>query len=169
MTKENLRHWEALFRTDPTFTKPFVGPGGFRGTATSPTFLHLQLTEHFGPIGEGWGCGRPEWQIINAGEQGILIYCTVECWYKDTDGERRFLPGVGGDRAVKKDNRGTFPDDDAAKKAITDAIGNAFSRLGAGADIRLGLFNDVKYLAQTKEDFQQKNKPPTNPNPIKLT
>ena len=153
----NLRHWEALFRTNPEFTKPFTSPGGFRGTATDPIFHYLMLTEHFGPMGQGWGTYEPKWQIVNCADQGIIVFCTLECWYIDDDSEKCSLWGVGGDRVVKIDSRGIFPDDDAFKKAFTDALGNAFSRLGLGGDIRMKLFNDVKYLADTKDMFRSKD------------
>lgn len=152
---DNLRHWNALFRTNPEFTRNFQAPGGFRGTATNPTFTYLQLTEHFGPCGQGWGFNQPDFKIVPGGStEQTLVYCIVECWYMDDDSEKCSVWGVGGDRPVKQDNRGISVDDDSFKKALTDAIGNAFSRLGSGADIRLGLWNDVKYLAETKEAFR---------------
>lgn len=162
MTEEsrewNLRHWNALFRTDPNFAKPFQTAGGFRGTATAPIFSYLKLTEHFGPIGVGWGFNKPEFQIVDAEDKDFLVFCTVECWYLDDDlSDKISIWGVGGDRIVKKDSRGISPNDEAFKAALTDAIGNAFYRLGQGADIRLGLWNDVKYLAESKEYY--KNKP----------
>lgn len=149
---ENLRHWDELGRTDPAHTKPFQRAGGFRGTATRPIWTEMRLTEHFGPCGIGWGCDRPEFTLVPAGEE-MLVYCTLMCWYSD-QGKTAELYGVGGDKVVTKRKDGSLAvDDEAYKKAFTDALGNAFKHLGAGADVHMGMFEDSKYVASMKREF----------------
>jgi hypothetical protein len=46
--------------TDPKHTKEFSRSGGFKGRATSPTYLMRRATEVFGPMGIGWG-----WSIVD--------------------------------------------------------------------------------------------------------
>ena len=44
-------------------------------------------------------------------------------------------------------------DDEAPKKALTDAMTKAFSHLGVSADVFLGMFDNSKYVAAMKEKF----------------
>lgn len=151
----NLRHWAALFRTDPAQTKDFTRTGGFSGTGIKPTFLYFQLTAYFGPEGIGWGHGKPEWTFRAEGGNTFVI-CDVECWYKDEEEGRISIWGTGGDLLMKKGpNETVFHDDEASKKALTDAIGNGFTRLGAGQDIRMGLHKNSKYLDKINQVFRE--------------
>src|ERR1700688_3960943 len=147
-----VRHWDVLCRTDPQHTKPFTRSGGFKGTAIRPIWNQYRLTEHFGPAGIGWGFERPEYEAVK-GEEELLVFCTLKCWYMDDGGERAELYGVGGDKVLAKQQRGLVSDDEAFKKALTDAIGNAFLRVGLSADVHMGLFEDSKYVAETRRHF----------------
>jgi hypothetical protein len=150
----NMRHWSELMHTDPKQTKPFQRPGGFKGTAIKPLWNIMRLTEHFGPMGIGWGTKEPKFNVIDTGAGGeILVYCVLECWYKDADGTVGTLWGVGGDRAASKRSGAMFADDEAYKKCYTDALANAFLRLGVSADVHMGLFEDSKYLMQVREHY----------------
>jgi hypothetical protein len=147
---DNLAIWTALSKTDPAHTKGFSRAGGFKGTAIKPIWIIRRLTEQFGPVGVGWGMERPHFEVV-PGDGEILVYCTVECWH--TGPENTFV-GVGGDKVVARRKDGqSFHDDEAFKKAFTDAVGNAFKFLGVGADVHMGLFEDNKYLEQTRAEF----------------
>ena len=55
-------------------------------------------------------------------------------------------------------------DDEAPKKAMTDAMTKAFSHLGLNADVFLGKFDNIKYVEEMKHKFskeipQQKSGP----------
>ncbi len=147
-----LRHWLNLCRTDPRHTKGFKRPGGFSGTAIRPIWNQYRLTEHFGPCGVGWGTDKPEFTTMEAGGE-VLVFCTLKCWYMDDDGKRAELYGVGGDKAMAKRQSGLATDDEAFKKAFTDALGNAFVRIGVSADVHMGLFEDSKYVESLKRQF----------------
>lgn len=154
----NLRIWSVLGKTDPKHTKGFSRAGGFKGTAIKPIWITQRLTEQFGPCGDGWGFERPEFQLVQT-PTDTLVYCTVTAWYMD-GGKQHFIYGVGGDKVVAQRQSGAFCDDEAFKKAFTDALGNAFKFVGVGADVHMGLFEDSKYLAQVTEEFHPK---PDNP------
>jgi hypothetical protein len=147
----NLAIWNELSRTDPKHTKSFSRAGGFKGTAIKPIWIVKMLTEQFGPCGEGWGMGEPTFQVVHA-EGEVLVYCTVKCWHGSP--ENGFY-GVGGDKVVVQRSGGPFRDDEAFKKAYTDAVGNAFKFLGVGADVHMGLFDDSKYVAEVTAEYAE--------------
>lgn len=142
--------WEALGKTDPKHTKGFKRSGGFSGTALKPMWVWQRLTDYFGPMGKGWGCGQPSFQVVPT-ETEILVYCTVSAWHGDPT---NVLWGVGGDKCVSVNKYGPSADDEAFKKAFTDALMNAFKFIGVGADIHMGLFDDSKYVAEVRKEFQ---------------
>lgn len=162
----NLRIWDTLGKTDPAHTKQFSRAGGFKGTAIKPIWITKRLTEQFGPCGEGWGIGEPKFQVETTLGGETLVYCTVSCWHGSLENR---LFGVGGDKVVAHRRDGTvFCDDEAFKKAFTDAVGNAFKFIGVGADVHMGLFEDSKYLAEVKAEFNPKPDEPTNGRKEKL-
>lgn len=146
---EKTAIWDALGKTDPAHTKGFSRAGGFKGTAVKPLWVLRRLTEQFGPAGIGWGVNKPEFQVVH-GDGEVLVYCTVSAWHGDKE---NMLWGVGGDKVVAKRSGGPFHDDEAFKKAFTDAVGNAFKSIGVAADIHMGLFDDDKYVAQMEREF----------------
>jgi hypothetical protein len=156
----NMRIWDALSKTDPSQTKPFSRAGGFKGTAIKPIWIIKRLTEQFGPCGVGWGIGaRPHFEMVHSQTGEVLVYCTVACWHGNPDNE---LYGVGGDKAVSLRSSGTlFHDDEAFKKAFTDAVNNAFKFVGVAADIHMGMFDDSKYVAEATEEWAQSDTPKT--------
>lgn len=145
----NTALWEKLGKTDPAQTKDFKRCGGFSGTALKPMWVWKRLTEDFGPFGVGWGCFEPSFQVVPAGKE-TLVYCTVSAWHGDP---KNMLWGVGGDKVLTQNKNGDFADDEAFKKAFTDALMNAFKFLGVGADIHMGMFDDNKYVEQMRIEF----------------
>jgi hypothetical protein len=152
---DNLKIWDALGKTDPKHTKGFNRAGGFKGTAIKPIYIQKRLTDQFGPCGVGWGMGEPRFEVVHADGE-ILVYCTVSCWHTKPE---NVLWGVGGDKVQAKRKDGPFCDDEAFKKAFTDAVGNAFKSIGVGADVHMGLFDDDKYVTAAKAEFAEAAQP----------
>jgi hypothetical protein len=153
ITASNTRHWDALKATDPKHTKSFSRSGGFKGTAMKPIWIIEQMTRHFGPVGEGWGMGEPTFQVVDLTKDTgrVMVYCWVSCWH--TDRANTFF-GVGGDTVQDQFRDGRMaPDDEAFKKAYTDAINNALKYVGVGADIHMGQFEDSKYMKEVAAQF----------------
>lgn len=154
----NMRIWDVLGKTDPGQTKQFTRSGGFRGTAIKPMWSNQRMTQQFGPCGLGWGSNRPEFQIVPAGEE-VMVYCTVGMWYIDPSSAlNNIVYGVGGDKVVAKGKDGLRTDDEAFKKAYTDALSNAMKFIGVGADVHMGLFDDSKYVQSVREEFTAEQK-----------
>lgn len=115
-----------------------------------------RLTEHLGPIGEGWGIEEePKPLIIDAGEATLIFMCLKCFWVDPITREKHIIYGFGGDSITKR-KVGMPPsgDDEALKKCATDALMNAYMRLGLSADIWLGKHKDSKYLATIREHFE---------------
>lgn len=149
----NTALWDTLGKTDPAHTKGFKRAGGFSGTAIKPMWAYRRMTEEFGPCGKGWGVNAPSFQVVNGPEGEVLVYCTASIWYEEP-GQVAF--GVGGDKAVGKNKYGLSSDDEAFKKAFTDAITNALKMIGVGADVHMGLFDDNKYVNAMRGEFASK-------------
>ena len=65
-----------------------------------------------------------------------------------------------------------FMDEEAAKKAVTDAVTKCLSYLGLAGDVHMGLFDDSKYVAERKIEERKakkaaaiKKKPEQDPEP----
>lgn len=166
----NLKIWSALAKTDPAQTKAFNRAGGFKGTAIKPIWVIRRLTEEFGPCGVGWGIGEPQFQVVPCDGE-TMVYCTVECWHNNGVAGANpvaTLYGVGGDKVMAKRSSGPFCDDEAFKKAFTDAVNNAFKFIGVAADIHMGQFDDNKYVAAMREEFSDGAGDAERKKPVKL-
>lgn len=148
--------WERLGRTDPKHTSRFKRSGGFQGTAIRPIYSYQRMTEEYGPCGIGWGVGMPSFQTVDGADGEVLVYCTVSIWHGD---QKNVVFGVGGDKVVNKFSSGLKSDDEAFKKAFTDAVTNALKLIGVGADVHMGLFDDSKYVNEMKQEFSKKSVP----------
>lgn len=146
--------WDRLGKTDPAHTKGFQRAGGFKGTAIKPMFSYRRMTEEYGPCGIGWGIGEPTFQVVHANDE-VLVYCTVSVWHGARDNT---VFGVGGDKALAKFQSGPRTDDEAFKKAFTDAVTNALKLIGVGADVHMGMFDDNKYVNEMKAEFAQEKR-----------
>lgn len=153
----NTEIWDKLSRPNPKALKAFQRSGGFKGTAINPMYTLHTVTETFGACGTGWGMTKPEFQIV-----GSNVYCTVGVWVWDEKHSDTSDPvwGVGGEALT---GRG---DDEAFKKAYTDALGNALKHLGANADIYFNLWDGNKYVDE--KPAEQKQPEPEEPRPSEM-
>lgn len=151
MTKENTKYWTAFKTVPKDHVKPFQQSGGFKGTAIKPMWQFLRMTEEFGPCGTGWGIHEPKFDVQAAGNE-ILVFCTATVWYGP---ERAVLVGVGGDKILAQQKSGPRMDDNAYKKAFTDAITNALKMLGMAADVHMGLYDGNKYVPDEPEERRE--------------
>ncbi len=159
---DNLAIWNTLGRTSPDQTKGFSRAGGFRGTAVKPVYTEQKMTELFGPCGIGWGFTEPTFQLVPGSDGQTAVYCWLSLWYVHEGARSQSIPGVGGDMVVVKQSSGLRTDDEAFKKAFTDAIGNAMKHIGMSADVHMGRFDDSKYVNDLRREDAEAN---TNPAP----
>ena len=170
MTSNNLAIWDRLGRTDPSHTKGFSRAGGFKGTAIKPIYTEHKMTEVFGPAGKGWGMGEPTFQVVPGNDGQVAVFCTVSLWWCEPVAANgvallpinpRTVYGVGGDMVVVKQSSGLRTDDEAFKKAFTDAVGNAMKHLGMSADVHMGRFDDSKYVSEVRAELAEQSAAPT--------
>lgn len=147
MSKEkegNLALWEAVSATDPAHTRKVNQRGGF--TAIDSYYQIRRATEMFGPLGQGWGFSA-EYRF----EHNLAI-AIVSIWYA-WKGKKSEPFTVCASNQFKTDKG--HVDEDAAKKALTDAITKGLSYLGFSSDVFMGLYDDNKYVAEINAQFRK--------------
>lgn len=150
----NRRVWDLVYKTDPSATKKITGKR-FGGTSVKPMWITKRVTEAFGPAGIGWGMSEPKFEFIHGQDGQVLVFSTVTVWYIDPETkERGSATGVGGELVVKSERNGMFFDDEACKKAYTDALGNAWKFVGVAGDIHMGQHDDDKYVQEINAEFR---------------
>ena len=148
-----------FFMTPADEQKEFSRPGGFKGKSVSPYYLVKRLTEKFGLCGKGWMVKHYDTRVVESKTGVVAVYILLSLLYKEQgDTEWNEVgPHYGGDVAFdsvkperqRKNADGTINavecDDEAFKKAYTDAFSKCCSWLGLGGDIHDGLCDGNKY------------------------
>jgi len=135
--------WDKFKHTDPSYTKPFPKFGKTL-TTIDPMYQVMTMTRVFGPVGKGWSYdAKYHYTDANVFAEVKIVYCIDDIWY-------RYGP-VSSVCALYKAN--SKLDDEAPKKALTDAMTKGFSHLGVSADVFLGMFDNSKYVSAMKEKF----------------
>ena len=156
----------AFFATPIDELKEFKRPGGFSGKAISPFYLVKRLTERFGMCGKGWKVKHYDTKVVEAKSGVIAVYVLLSLLYKEPGDQEWYEvgPHYGGDVAFefKKKERQNgendflVVDDEAFKKAYTDAFSKCCSWLGLGGDVHDGMTDGNKYIASKPWDVDPK-------------
>jgi hypothetical protein len=166
------------FRSCPKEAQKQIQAGRLKGkTDINPMWRLKMLTEAFGPCGFGWTLRIVRMWIEDGAEKrqyndcGELIGSNVEKTanveialrvnYKGEWSED--IPGIGGAMFVELESRGFNTEDEAYKKAYTDAISVACKALGIAADIYFANDPDSKYYTNTQGQTQPQSKPAQKP------
>ena len=172
---ENLSIYERV-RSVPKEAKKEIEAGRLKGkNDINPMWRIKKLTEVFGPAGFGWYTEivRTWTEASESGEMAVFV--DIHLFVKK-DGEwSKPIYGNGGNRLVaneKKYENGQqvyvpFLDDDAYKKAYTDAISVAAKALGIGADVYFE--KDITKYDSQPQAVQQQVQPAAPPVLPKLT
>lgn len=149
MADNNMRIWEQVCVTDPSHTKPVSF--GRKFTAIDATYQIQQATRIWGPIGEGWGF-EAEHSTEHMGNISLAI-SDVTLWWREGD-QHHVVGTVRGSNALLS-AKGHL-DEDAWKKATTDALTKALAYCGFNADVFLGKFDDNRYVQQRRREESSK-------------
>lgn len=131
----NMKIYEATRHVPPEAKKP-IPAGRLKGyTNINPMWRIKTMTEQFGICGIGWRIEITK-QWLEPSESGeVSAFCNINLYIK-VDGEwSEAIPGTGGAKYVVQEKSGKYVDDEAFKKAETDAISVACKMLGIGADV----------------------------------
>ena len=142
-TNANLSIYEQV-RTVPEKALKKIEAGRLKGKSDiNPMWRIKVLSELFGPVGLGWytEVTRKWTETSENGETAVFI--DINLYVKMDGGWSKPIHGTGGNKLVsleKKWENGEqiitqYLDDDAYKKAYTDAISVACKALGIGADV----------------------------------
>ncbi len=141
--KGNLEIYNQV-RTVPENALKKIEAGRLKGKSDiNPMWRIKVLTEQFGQVGFGWYTEVVrEWtEVSESGETAVFIDINL---FVKKDGEwSKPIHGTGGNKVVSLEKKwengeciiNQYLDDEAYKKAYTDAISVAAKALGIGADV----------------------------------
>lgn len=138
-SQNNLRIYEEGRKVPSTAKKPIEG-GRLNGfTDVNPMWRIKKLTELFGPCGEGWKVEKVNEKYIPFEALGTMMYVVDIHLFVKFNGVKgdwsEPIFGTGGSMLVKYEKKFLVTDDDALKKAYTDALSVACKALGIAADV----------------------------------
>lgn len=136
----------------PESAQKTIEGGRLKGmTDINPMWRIRTLTEEFGVCGIGW---KPVIKKLwtEPGENGeVAMFCDISLSVK-VDGEWSApIPGIGGAMFISAEKSGLYTDDEAPKKAYTDALSVACKALGMGADVYWQKGDGSKYNNATNK------------------
>jgi len=140
----NLKIWEQVDKTDPAYTKPVKKRGGY--TSITPQSQIKEATRVFGPYGKGFGFDSVDMDYSAIQTIGLVFVKAV--FFYVLDGDRHTFP-INNSWSAKF---GQSIDDDFVKKAETNTLGKALSKLGFNADIYMGMFDDPSYVSLVADE-----------------
>jgi hypothetical protein len=148
-----MRYWDQC-KTPPDAMLKEISGGRLAGkTDIKPQWRIQAMTEMFGPAGTGW------WYEIKAQKEypiadgQIALFVDILLFYQIEKVVSYGIPATGCSLLVEKEKSGLHLDKDAAKKALTDALGVAMTRLGVAADVYMGIHE--KKQGEQKKYWQQ--------------
>ena len=125
-------------REVPNNAQKSIVAGRLKGkTDINPMWRIKKLTELFGPAGIGWRFDQPIYEEKTGARGEVMVHCSTALYIRQDEGQEWSapIPGVGGAMLVAMEKDGLHTDDDAYKKAYTDAQSVACKALGIGADV----------------------------------
>ena len=156
MAQENTLSLYNRVREVPPEAKKEIQAGRLKGkTDINPLWRIQTLTREFGPAGIGWYTETERWVEDHGNERALFIHIKLYIRDEHTGDWSAPIEGYGGAMILSQEKSGLFFDDDAAKKAYTDAISQACRSLGIGADVYWAndatKYQQEKALAESRE------------------
>ena len=144
--------WDQVCETNPDDTKK-VEYGAHKFTAIDAYSQIKRATELFGSYGDKWAMREITYARI---DDTPLMRVSGVFQYPSLSGGIAQFPISTAARFI--DQKGKF-DDEFAKKAETDLLTKALSKIGFNADVFLGKFDDNKYVKEVTEKFSEEHTP----------
>ncbi|MBR5567837.1 MAG: hypothetical protein IKY66_00030 [Bacteroidales bacterium] len=141
--QDNLSIYERV-RSVPAEAKKAIEAGRLKGKSDiNPMWRIKKLTEVFGPVGFGWYTEVVKtWTEVDENSD-VAVFVDINLYVQKDGVWSKPIYGNGGNKLIsheRKYENGVptivpYLDDDAYKKAYTDAISVAAKALGVGADV----------------------------------
>lgn len=147
MSKDNLKLWESVEKTNPNYTKK-AKVGMVNVTAIDPQYQIKQATKQFGSYGEKWGFKNINLNFDLVEKLNMVVFKGV---FFFPDGQFEIINSC----KLYMDRKLTMIDDNFAKKVETDSLTKALSKLGFSADIFLGKYDNVRYFNEIQKEFAE--------------
>ena len=158
---DNMSLWLSVEKTDPAFTKS-VTERGRKYTDIDPMWLIMQATKQWGPYGSTWGLKNIKREFLPHHSDPLAAthtnrYCILSAVFYYPSGEFE----IGNAMPLFSAKQGLY-DNDFVKKIETNTLSKALSKLGFGADVFLGKFDDVRYVETVGAEFAGTQREPQN-------
>lgn len=140
----NLEVWNKVRTPLTGATKRVTGAGRQAFTSIDPMYLTEKATQIFGMYGLDWGLSESTFDFESMREADLVIHHATFFFYRD--GRRGEFPISNSMKTHMGRDAKRRIDEDFVKKVETNTIGKALSRLGFGADIYMGRFDDAAYV-----------------------
>lgn len=140
----NMDIWDKVKKTDPKFTKD--SKFGRKVTSISPQYQIQEATKVFGPYGKGFGFESCDLDMTHLDTLELVLVKAVFFYVADGEKNRFVINNSWPIKVIKKKGSAPVPDEDFAKKAETNTMSKALSRLGFSADVFMGQFDDNEYV-----------------------
>lgn len=145
----NLHLWNKVKKTDPQYTKKVTFGRSF--TSISPQYQIMEATEQFGAYGCGWGFESCDMDLTHVDSLGLVLVNAV--FFYVLDGKKSSFP-INNSWPVKQSAKPDAKiDPDFIKKAETNTMSKALSKLGFSADIFMGEFDNPDYVEYVSNEF----------------
>lgn len=132
---ENLELYNKV-RKVPQEAQKEITAGRLKGkTDINPMWRIKTLTEQFGICGLGWYTELIRKELIEGADGEVVATVEINLYVKVNNEWSKPIYGIGGAMFISNERNGRYNDDDAYKKAYTDAISVACKALGIGADV----------------------------------
>jgi hypothetical protein len=145
----NLDLWDKVKTTDPDYTKKVSFGRSF--TSISPQYQIMKATEQFGAYGSGWGFESCDMDFSQSEALGLVL---VKAVFFFVEGDKRNTFPINNSWPLKQSAKPDAKiDPDFIKKAETNTMSKALSKLGFSADIFMGEFDNPDYVQAISNDF----------------
>lgn len=132
---ENLELYNKV-RKVPQEAQKEITAGRLKGkTDINPMWRIKTLTEQFGICGLGWYTELIRKELTEGADGEVVATVEINLYVKVNNEWSKPIYGIGGAMFISNERNGRYNDDDAYKKAYTDAISVACKALGIGADV----------------------------------
>lgn len=148
----NLEVWNKVRTPNTNATKKVTGAGRQAFTSIDPMYLTERATDIFGMYGLDWGLSESTFDFDTMREADLVIHTAKFFFYRD--GRRGEFPISNSMKTYIGRDAKRRIDEDVIKKIETNTIGKALSRLGFGADIYMGRFDDAAYVNNLRNNEQ---------------